>query len=200
MAPGPKHEGLAGRLEEGLPGLPSGPGGDGLGSASPHGQAPSHPGAYPLPRHWPPSPAYTSGTWATRGRQRGLGDRESGSFECWGEMGDDEPHPSSPGRCHEQGSGLRTRSGMSPLRNRRPRGVTGSTLGSGAPASSIFTLWAQMMPRAGPGWATLSRAWAVGLWQLSGCSFRAAIYPVSIVGFPSPAWDADRALGPQPGL
>lgn len=115
-------------------------------------------------------------------------------------MGDDERHPSSPGRCHKQGSGLRTRSGMSPLRNRRPRGVTGSTLGSGAPASSIFTLWAQRMPRAGPGWAPFSRARAVGLWQLSACSFRAAICPVSIMGFPGPAWDAGRALGPQPGL
>lgn len=113
-------------------------------------------------------------------------------------MGDDERHPSSPGRCHKQGSGLRTRSGMSPLRNRRPRGVTGSTLGSGAPASSIFTLWAQRMPRAGPGWAPFSRARAVGLWELSACSFRAAICPVSIMGFPGPAWDAHRALGPQP--
>ena len=51
---GPKRERLVVRLEEGLSGFPNGPNGEELAS--------SYSGTYPLPRHWPPSPAYTSGT------------------------------------------------------------------------------------------------------------------------------------------
>lgn len=62
-----------------------GPNGEGLGSGFPQGQASSPAGAYRLPRRWLPSPACISGTWATRGHQRGRGGRGPRSFEYWGD-------------------------------------------------------------------------------------------------------------------